>query len=244
MRGFSIPNTMGMWRDFDPVKALLGRYNMQGTVDGNWSLRASGKAGNWVTTLTGSTPTWLLSQTSPQALVQTGVAADGAGINAQWCTDGIAGVGTVSEAFKLDATGKPLWFEWYGKQDTLRTRQNLGICITGTTLVAGMTDGLYFRLKDNDANIYLVAEKDSVETEVDTTADIAANTYIRLGFYVPASKDRVEVWVDGVQVYTLEDLTNLPNDEELALSMAFLEGNDNAAVVTCRSIQAWQDPGV
>ena len=104
-----------------------------------------------------------------------------------------------------------------------------GLCITDTTLLGGMTDGLYFRSVDESALIYFVLEQDSVESAT-AVATMADATNVTLEFLYWGSN--VYVYVDGVLTATIADSdVNFCNDELLRLSVEFLDGA--AAGNTC-----------
>ena len=137
--------------------------------------------------------------------------ADNDGVQLQWN----------AENFKL-ASGKPLWFEARVKfADATQSDFLVGLGITDTTLLGGLSDGVYFRKDDGDANIDFVTEKNSTETATDTTADAADNTWVKLGFWFDGASS-VYAYVDGVLKAT--HTTNICDDEELAVSFAYLNG--------------------
>lgn len=144
-------------------------------------------------------------------------AADNDSVELQWN----------SEGFKL-ATGKPLWFEARVKaSDATQSDMIVGLCITDTTLVAGMTDGVYFRKDDGDANIDFCTEKNSTETNTDTGSDLVADTFVKLGFFFDGDAT-VYAYVDGVLAAT--HTTNIVDDEELAPSFAIQNGEAVAKI--------------
>lgn len=132
-----------------------------------------------------------------------------------------------AETFKL-AAGKPLWFEARVKvSDATQSDLIVGLCITDSTLVTAMTDGVYFRKNDGDANLNAVTEKNSTETSTDTTSDIVADAWIKLGFYFNGSGS-VYFYVNGVLKAT--HTANICDDEELAVSFAIQNGEAVAKI--------------
>lgn len=102
----------------------------------------------------------------------------------------------------------------------------IGLCITDTDLLGGMTDGIYFRKVDGATTLAFVLEKDSTETSTSYGA-IAADTWYTLEFFFDGTN--VDWWVNGV-AQTRPATTNLPNDEWLTPSVHVLTGA--AAAIT------------
>lgn len=96
----------------------------------------------------------------------------------------------------------------------------VGLCITDTALLGGMTDGVYFRKVDGSTSLAVVTEKDSTETETTGVLAVAAATDYFLEFFFDGSS--VEFYVDGVPVARHD--TNIPV-EQLTPSIEFLTGN-------------------
>lgn len=115
----------------------------------------------------------------------------------------------------------------------------VGLCITDTTLLGGMTDGMYFRKVDGSTNVEFVMEKGSTETSnvVDTCA---ADTDAIYEFYWDGTN--VYVYVDNVLTLTRKTSseTNFPNNEALTPSIAFLTGAAAAQVMTVAWLRAIQ----
>ena len=161
----------------------------------------------------------------------------------------------VVEIWDLDSTRK-LWMSTRFKgSDALDTALLLGLCITDTSLIAGMSDGLYFRKSDADNTLQAVAEKDSTETTLDIV-EMVDDTYVEVGMLWRAGdKTEVEVYLRSVATEggsTSKEFaqqskeqwglvgvldTNLPDDEELAVSFAITNG---AAVADSLSIDYFQ----
>ena len=159
------------------------------------------------------------------SLVFTCAAAEDDGIQTQY--DG--------ENFKFD--GDPIYFGISLQlNDATQSDFLAGLCITDTTLLGGMTDGLYFQKVDGSTSVTLELEKDSTATS--TAAGTAADaTDIVLEFYYDGTN--VHWFVDGVQGSS-PVTTNLPDDEALTPSIALLTGEAVANTMTvnwCRCIQ-------
>lgn len=143
------------------------------------------------------------------------------------------------EAFDLSGTA-PMYFGIKFQADEATQSDFLvGLCITDTTLLGGMTDGLYFRKIDGSTNVEFVCEKNSAESTavVDT---FAADTDVIYEMYFDGTN--VLVYVDGTLTLTkvIAAETNFPDDEILTPSVAFLTGAASAQIMTVdwlRSIQ-------
>jgi hypothetical protein len=126
-----------------------------------------------------------------------------------------------AENFKAVAN-KPLWFETRVKvSDATQSDLTIGLCITDTSLITAMSDGIYFRKNDGDAKILTLTEKNATETQTDTGLTMADDTWVKLGFFWDGSAS-VFFYVDGVLKAT--HTTNIVDDEELAVSIAFRNG--------------------
>jgi hypothetical protein len=144
------------------------------------------------------------------ALVITADANDNDGANVQ----------ALGEAFKL-ASGKPVYFGVkFQVSEATQSDFLLGLAITTTDALGGVTDGIYFRKVDASTTCNLVLEKDSAETEAAAVTIAAATDYV-LEFYFDGTN--VDFWVNGVQG-TRPAMTNLPDDEWLSPVMHFLNG--------------------
>ncbi len=140
----------------------------------------------------------------------------------------------VNETFKIQS-GKKLWLKARFAL-TAGTMNNfgalIGLAVTDASAVAGVTDGFYFRKSTGSSALEMVLEKDSTES---TVTMIAAPGTVTATYYECAAyyngKDSVEVWLDGVKVGTHTTLTNLCDDEELAVTIASVNATAGAANV-------------
>jgi hypothetical protein len=112
----------------------------------------------------------------------------------------------------------------------------VGLCITDTDLLGGMTDGVYFRKVDGSTSVAAVTEKDSTETETTGVLTFAADTYYELEWYWVSGS--VKFYVDGVLVAT--HTANIPDDEQMTPSLHFLAGSTTAKTLTLDWVRAIQ----
>ena len=102
----------------------------------------------------------------------------------------------------------------------------VGLTITDTTALGGVTDGIYFRKIDETTACNFVIETASTETATAALTIVAATDYT-LEFYWDGAA--LYFYVDGVLGGT-PVLTNIPTAEYMTPTIAFLTGA--AAVIT------------
>jgi hypothetical protein len=144
----------------------------------------------------------------------------------QWSGSTLA---TVAETFKFEAK-KPTWMKARFKVSV--ADQNdimIGLYITDTDPIGGVTDGTYFRSADGSAVMSLVVEKNSTET-VTTAGTLANDTYVTVGFYYDGGS-KIDVYWNDVRVAS-SVTTNLCDDEELAVSFGIQNGEGVAGVLS------------
>ena len=140
------------------------------------------------------------------------------------------------EAFKL-ASGKPCYFgAKFMISDATESDFIVGLCITDTTLLGGLTDGVYFRKVDGATDVKFVIEKDSAETESAALLTAVKDTYMTLEFFFDGTN--IDAYVNGV-LQTRLAMTNLPDDEEITPSI-LLTGAAAAKTMTVDWIRAIQ----
>lgn len=181
------------------------------------------------------TPTgWTVTLTEDGGGESTIAATDGVGGKLLITTDGNEHDGIsmqhLPEVFKL-ATSKPCYFGVkLQSNDATQSKWMVGLCITDTEMLGGVSDGAYFEKLDGVTDINFVLEKNATETTsgsaVGTFAD---NTDVTLEFYWDGAA--MHHFVNGVEKTALA-VTNLPDDEELAMSLEFETGEGNAATMT------------
>lgn len=134
------------------------------------------------------------------------------------------------EAFKLE-TGKPLYFGARFKvSDATQSDFFLGLAITDTTILGGVTDSIGFLKADGSAAMSFDVNKNSTATNAAAIHTVVDDTFLIAEFYWDGAA--LEVFVNGVSVAT-PAITNLPDDEELTPSIHFLAG---AAAVKTMSV--------
>ena len=138
-----------------------------------------------------------------------------------------------NEAWLL-ASGDPLYFGIRLKlADADQTDLITGLCITDTTLNAGMSDGVYFASADETAVASGICELDTAASTSVSTATLTDAIYSVLEFYYDGS-GTVRFYVDDVLVDTVSETsaTNICTDEELTFSIEILTGEGAANTAT------------
>ena len=95
-----------------------------------------------------------------------------------------------------------------------------GACITDTTVLGGMTDGVYIESLDASASVSSVTEKDSSETQTDSLQTLVDATDTVWEMYWDGTS--ALFYIDGALVAT--HTANLPDNEGLLPTIAFLTG--------------------
>jgi hypothetical protein len=173
-------------------------------------------AGNWTVTETQAGATQALTNVDGGVLLLTNSAAD----------DDLNALQKVGESFKFEA-GKKLFFKArFAVSDATQSDFVIGLQITDTTPLA-VTDGVYFRKDDGDANLDFVVIKDSTASTATAITTVVAATYITVGFYYNGVDEVVyAASTNSLNPTVLGKLaiTNLPDDEELTVSFAIQNG--------------------
>lgn len=206
-------------RIIDAIGAGVRKVILRGT---HWPLSAADTLAGWTTTLVeagagGESTVAAATTVNGGGLLLTTDNADNDGITLQMQGEGFQPAANTAIHFRCvlqisDAT----------QSDIL-----VGLCITDTDLLGGMTDGIYFRKPDASTTLSAVLEQDSVETTA-TALTVVAATDMTLEFWVEGLT--VTFYVNGVALAAMAQ-TNVPDDELLTPSIHFLTGE--AAVKTC-----------
>lgn len=143
------------------------------------------------------------------------------------------------EPFKINTNCQALYF--YARLQASEQTQIdwlVGLCITDTTLLGGMTDGIYFEKLDGNTTMSCTTEKNSTETQTDSIGTFAAATDVELEFFYDKNTGAVEFYVNGALVAT--HTTNIVDDEDLTPSLQVLAGSAAARTLTLKEIRAIQ----
>ena len=149
-----------------------------------------------------------------------------------------------AEAFMLLA-GYPFYAEIRFKiSDAIQSDFWFGL-ITGDTFFTTPDDYCVFKKDDGDYNIDFAIAKDGTGTSTDTTIDLAALTWIRLGFHFDgAGTVRWFVFTDSDEPQVCAAMgsitANIPNDEYMSIGFGIRNGEAAAKVLYVDYIKAVQ----
>jgi hypothetical protein len=189
-------------------------------------------ATNYVITETGS-GTRAIAQADGGVLVVTNGGTDDDVNSLQWRD---VASGQVAEHWKFVA-GKELYFGCRLKvSDATQSDLVIGLHITATAPVATPpTDGIYFRKDDGDRLIDLVGIKNSTSSVSSGVLGVSGyltdDTYTVLEFLYNGSTALITAYQDGIAFASIP-LTNVVDDEELAISFAHQNGSTGAKVLS------------
>lgn len=146
----------------------------------------------------------------------------------------------LGEPFKL-ATGKPLWFEVkFRTPDPTEVDLLFGICITDTSLIAGFSDGVVWHKDDGDASLDFKSVKNSTATAKPAVGTLVANTWTRLAFRFDGY-NTITPFLNGTEYTSQNIITNIPDDEELTVSFAIMNGEADAKTLDIDYIKCVQE---
>ena len=173
-------------------------------------------AAEWTVTETQAGATQALTNVDGGVLLLTNSAAD----------NDLNALQKVGESFKFEA-GKKLFFKArFAVSDATQSDFIIGLQITDSTPLA-VTDGVYFRKDDGDANLDFVVVKDSTSSTATAITTVANNTYLTVGFYYDGVSEIVYAASTNNNNPTILGklaVTNLPDDEELTISFGIQNG--------------------
>lgn len=136
----------------------------------------------------------------------------------------------VAETWKIIA-GKKSWFKArFSLADVLQSDIIVGLVTANVTPFTAIIDGLYFAKVDGSAALTLNLTKNSTTTAVAVTTMVAA-TMVEVGFAYDGV-GTVSAYVNGARVGGTTVMTNLIDDEELAISFGVANGEGVAKVLS------------
>lgn len=204
-------NTLGMFTMPDPTSVHVWFDDFDKFTAADWTITTT-EAG-------ASSASEAVSSADGGVLTITNDAADNDADFLQWAT----------ENWKF-VTGKRLWFKARIKiSDATESDFVIGLQITDTTPLS-VSDGVYFMKDDGDANLDCYVTKNGTSSSSAAASTLTSDTWATLGFYYNG-KDAVTFFKDDLAIASLA-VTNLPDDEELAVSFGLQNGEAVAKVLS------------
>lgn len=129
----------------------------------------------------------------------------------------------LGESFSL-TTNDPLYFG-VRFQATEATQSDIiiGLAVTGTTLISSVVNGVYLSKADGGTTLNGVCDDNAAGNTALTTAFAKDTNYI-VEFYWDGT-DRIKWYLDGSYIGAYTTAANIPTDEELRVSLAYLNGD-------------------
>jgi hypothetical protein len=179
---------------------------------------------DWLATIVGTTPTAVLNDANNGILLVTLSAADNDYYAAQWNGSNSA---NVAEIFAFVA-GKQSWGKFRFKiSDATQSDFAIGLYITDTDPIGGLSDGVYFLKSDGAATVSLVVNASSTATTT-SVGTLADDTYVTLGWWYNGV-DKIVAYLNDVAV-AVSAITNLPTTE-IAPSFVIQNGEAVAKIL-------------
>lgn len=212
------------------VTDLLGQYGLPDPTLWNTYFTDFNTyvAGDWTITSVGAA-TQALTDLDGGDLLLTNAAAD----------DNSTFLQKKGESFTFETNKKLIFKARFKVSDATQSDLVMGLQITDTTPLA-VSDGVWFGKDDGDAFIDFHMAKASAQTDATAIATITT-AFVELGFYWDGNTT-LSYWVNGVQIGSLTDVTNLPTTE-LTVSFGVQNGEAVAKNSTVDYIFAAKERG-
>jgi len=143
------------------------------------------------------------------------------------------------ETFKFTVGKRLLFKSRFYVTDATQSDFVMGLQITDTTPL-DVTDGIFFQKDDGDASLDFHVEKNNTASSAAAIATIADSTPITVEYYYDGADDNIDYYLNGVLTGTLP-LTNIPDDEELAISFGIQNGEAVAKAMGIDYIKVVQE---
>ena len=127
------------------------------------------------------------------------------------------------EAFKLSTSKRAYFSTRFKLSDATQSDMLIGLTITDTTAIDAVSDGIFFSKDDGDTNLDFRVEKDGTETATAAVATVADDTFITATFFIDPDRDAVYYSINNAEPVKVVN-TNLPDDEELTVTIAVRAG--------------------
>lgn len=130
----------------------------------------------------------------------------------------------IGESFLMEAGKKAFFKARFKVSDATQSDFIIGLQVTDTTPL-DVTDGIYFRKDDGDANLDIVCRKDATtgSTSATAIATVVDNTYLTVAWYFDGVSE-LKYYVNDIQLGTLDASSTYLPDTELTVSFGIQNG--------------------
>ena len=139
------------------------------------------------------------------------------------------------EAFKLSSSKRAYFSALFKCNDVDQSDIVIGLQITDTSPL-DVTDGIFFISNDGDAGLDFLVEKDNTATTEDV-ATLADDTFITVSWFIDPDRSAVYYSINNAEPVKIVN-TNLPDDEELTISIGIQNGEAAAQTLTVDYVTA------
>ena len=140
------------------------------------------------------------------------------------------------EAFKLSSSKRAYFSARFKCNDVDQSDIVIGLQITDTSPL-DVTDGIFFISNDGDAGLDFLVEKDNSATTTEDVATLADDTFITVSWFIDPDRSAVYYSINNAEPVKVAN-TNLPDDEELTISIGIQNGEAAAQTLTVDYVTA------
>ena len=140
------------------------------------------------------------------------------------------------EAFKLSSSKRSYFSARFKCNDVDQSDIVIGLQITDTSPL-DVTDGIFFISNDGDAGLDFLVEKDNTATTTEDVATLADDTFITVSWFIDPDRSAVYYSINNAEPVKIVN-TNLPDDEELTISIGIQNGEASAQTLTVDYVTA------
>ena len=140
------------------------------------------------------------------------------------------------ESFKLSSSKRAYFSARFKCNDVDQSDIVIGLQITDTSPL-DVTDGIFFISNDGDAGLDFLVEKDNSATTTEDVATLADDTFITVSWFIDPDRSAVYYSINNAEPVKIVN-TNLPDDEELTISIGIQNGEASAQTLTVDYVTA------
>ena len=140
------------------------------------------------------------------------------------------------DAFKLSSSKRAYFSARFKCNDVDQSDIVIGLQITDTSPL-DVTDGIFFISNDGDAGLDFLVEKDNTATTTEDVATLADDTFITVSWFIDPDRSAVYYSINNAEPVKIVN-TNLPDDEELTISIGIQNGEAAAQTLTVDYVTA------